>query len=459
MTTETRAPIGEKVPAPPGHFLLGQLPELNRDALGYLTQCARTYGGFVRLRLGATRIFLISDPDLIEQVLVTDYKNFTKGRALRYNRRLFGNGLLVSEGDFWRRQRRLAQPAFHRERIAAYGEIMVAFTERMLADWRDGQTRDLHADMMRLTMEITVKTLFDAAIAGEEADMVADALHGAQEAAMRRMRSPVFIPEWLPTAPNRLMQRSVARLDGLIYRLIRERRANPTDRGDLLSLLLAAQDEEDGSRMTDQQLRDETLTLFLAGHETTALVMTWTWYLLAQHPDVEARLADELTRVLGDRAPTLADRANLEYTEWVVLETMRLYPPAWIVGRLSAKSCQIGPHEIPAGSGVLMPPWITHRDPQYFDDPEAFRPERWADGLQKRLPRFAYFPFGGGPRVCIGNAFAMLESVLLLATMARRFRCALVPNQKIVLQPAITLRPKHGLAMTLHEKTPVSLSA
>ncbi len=441
-------------PGPKGHPLWGNLSDFRRDRLGFLTRAARDWGDVVPLRFGPRRLLLVSDPALIESVLVANSRHFVKGAGLRRNRHVFGNGLLVSDGDFWRRQRRLAQPAFHRQRIAAYADTMVAYTERLLAGWRDGETRDLHQEMMGLTLEIVAKTLFDADVTGD-VRAVGDALDLLMTSFTARMNLTLLLPESLPTPTNRRLREAVARLDAIVFGIIERRRAGGEDHGDLLSMLLQARDE-DGGRMTDRQLRDEALTLFAAGHETTALALTWTFYLLAQHPAAEAKLAAELDAVLGGRAPTLEDRPNLPYTEQVVTEAMRLYPPAWTIGREAVADCPLGPYQLPKGDAVLMSQWVVHRDPRWFDRPDEFDPDRWADGLAKRLPRFAYFPFGGGPRVCIGNTFAQMEATLLLATIARRYRLALVPGRPIVPAPSITLRPKHGLRVTLHERAPRS---
>jgi cytochrome P450 len=263
------------------------------------------------------------------------------------------------------------------------------------------------------------------------------------------MKRLLLVPPWLPTPDNLRLQHTTRRLDRIIYGLIDERRNSPEARDDLLSMLLHAQDEDDGTGMTDKQLRDEVMTLFLAGHETTALALTWAWYLLAQYPDIEAKLADELQAALNGRAPTVADRARLPYTEQVALEVMRLYPPAWAVSREVVQECAIGGHRIPPNTIVLVSQWVMHRDPRYYEEPDRFNPDRWANDFARRLPKYAYFPFGGGPRVCIGNTFAMMEMTLLLAAIAPQFRFRLVPSQTIKLQPAITLRPEQGIRMTL----------
>jgi cytochrome P450 len=359
---------------------------------------------------------------------------------------LLGDGLFLSEGDTWLRQRRLVQPAFHRQRVAGYGDVMTTFAGRHVADWKDGDGIEVHAEMMALTQAIVGKTLFDADVSGDahEAGQAAKVL--AEDFGVR-LRSFRLIPYWVPTPGNLRSRRAIRRLDRLIHRIIAERRASAEDRGDLLSILLHAQDADDGSRMTGQQVRDEVMTMFLAGHETTAVALSWTWYLLAQHPDAEARLAAELREVLGGRAPAVADLPRLKYAGMVVTEAMRLYPPAYAIGRQAARATEIAGHAIAPGDIFIAPTWVVHRDRRWFEEPEAFRPDRWASDLAQRLPRFAYFPFGGGPRQCIGNGFAQMEAALILAAIAQRFRLSLVPGQRITPTPYITLRPEPGIRM------------
>ncbi len=393
----------------------------------------------------------VNHPSLIEEVLVTNARKYSKGRVLRANRHVFGEGLLTSEGDFWLRQRRLAQPAFHRARVASYAATMVDYTERMVQGWRGGEERDAHQEMMRLTLEIVAKTLFDADVE-RDAQEVGKSLELLLEIGAN-FRRTIFVPHWLPTPTNLRVRREVKQIEKILYRIIAERRASGRDAGDLLSMLLSAQDE-DGSRMTDRQLRDEAITLFLAGHETTASTLSWTWWLLARHPAVEAKLHAELDAVLGDRAPTLDDLPKLRYTGHLITESLRLYPAAWGMARLVVEDHEIAGYAVTKGMGVAMAQWVVHRDPRWYDAPEEFRPERWEDDLLKRLPRFAYFPFGGGPRQCIGNAFALMEAALILATIARKFRLLLVANHPVVPLASITLRPRHGVRVTLESRQP-----
>jgi len=439
----TAAPIAPRLP------LVGHLLEFQRDPLRFLCSMREAHGDVVDVAIGPLAVTLISHPDFIEDILITRSKLWKKDRFLQKNLRpVLGDGLLSSEGDFWRKQRRLAQPAFHRERIAAYGGIMVDRASRLAAKWQDGEVRDLHEDMMRLTLDIVAETLFGAEV-GDHAEEVGEAL----EAVLAIVADPLelFVPllKHLPTPKRRRFARAVARLDAIIYRVIEERRrAGGAQADDLLSMLLHAQDD-DGSRMSDKQLRDECLTLFLAGHETTAINLSWTWLLLSGHAAVKSKLQHEVDEVLGDRPATFADLPRLRYTGQVIAESLRLYPPAWSLGREAREDVDIGGYRIRRGDQVWFCPWAIQRDPRWFEAPDAFRPERWEGDLSKRLPRFAYFPFGGGPRQCIGQAFAQLEAVLLLATLARAFEVEVLPSPPAIAEPSVTLRPKHGLRVRL----------
>ena len=436
-------------PGPNDGLKRWSLGPLNDNPLEYFTKLARDYGDVAGIRVLNFGTIFINHPDTIEEVLVTNARKYNKGRVLRANRHVFGEGLLTSEGDFWLRQRRLAQPAFHRARIASYAATMVEYAQRMLQIWQDGEERDAHQEMMRLTLQIVGKTLFDANVERDTQD-VGKSLELLLEIGAN-FRRTIFVPHWVPTPTNLRMKREVAQIEKILYRIIAERRASSRDAGDLLSMLLAAQDE-DGSRMTDKQLRDETITLFLAGHETTASTLSWAWWLLAQNPAVEAKLHAELDEVLGDRSPTFDDLPKLSYTGHVVTEVLRLYPTAWGIARIVVEEHEVAGYPLTKGMGVAMAQWVVHRDPRWYDAPEEFRPERWEGDLQKRLPRFAYFPFSGGPRQCIGNAFALMEAALILATIAQKFRLRLVPNHPVVPLASITLRPRHGVRVTLERR-------
>ncbi len=439
--TQTNVNTGPPARVP----ILGHVPAFVRDPLAFFADCASHYGDWVEVRFGTRPFFIATHPDVIETVLVTRHRSFRKSPGLRRSSILFGEGLLTSEGDLWRSQRKLIQPAFHRERIASAAVTMLEMTQSHLARWETGRPFDLHADLMRLTADVAVKILFGSRI--REIEAVSRAIEVGQSAFARWMHYLIMLPDWVPTPSSPAISRAVKELDRVIYGLIAERRAAGSDGNDLLSMLLKSKHNGDGRAMSERQLRDEILTLFLAGHETTALTLMWTLTLLAQNPAVEAKLHEELATAIGDRPVSPDDAARLTYTDQVVRESMRLYPPAWVIGRQAIEIVEIGGHLIAAGSPVIIPQYIVHRDSRYFPDPTRFQPERWTTEFANSLPRFAYFPFGGGPRICIGNSFAMLESVLLLASIASRFQLRLAPGHPVVLQPAFTLRPKGGLWM------------
>ena len=449
------AKVSPAAPRVPGKLLTGVMPEFTRDSLAFVRKVAREYGDVARARFLYIDAYFVSHPDLIERVLVTENRSFIKPRSFRtpFFSRIVGQGLLTSEGDFWRRQRRLAQPAFHRDRISAYADEMTDSTERLTEGWQDAETRDLHEDMQRLTMEIVTRTLFSAEITDADAESIWEALAEIARPFSRQATLKWIADNRLPTRAHRRFFRNVARLDEVVYRIIAARRASGEDRGDLLSMLLAARDE-DGGRMSDLQLRDEVMTLFLAGQETTALALTWAWHLLAENPEAEATLHAELDEVLEGRRPArFDDLPRLRFAEAVVKESMRLYPPAWGVGREAARACEVGGYRIPRGAQVFMMTYVVHRDPRFFREPESFRPERWTNGETNELPKFAYFPFGGGPRLCIGNSFAMTETVIALSTIARRFRFRHAPGHAAVTPlPAMSLRLRDGLKVTVTKR-------
>ncbi|KAM3097236.1 cytochrome P450 [Phormidesmis sp. 146-12] len=417
------------------------LMEYSRDPLSFMTRCAREFGEIVPLQFECGELFcLLTNPDHITEVL-KDRLLFIKAQDLQSLSGLIGNGLLTSEGDFWQRQRRLIQPVFHQQRIENCGSVMVNYTQQMLQIWHKDKVLDVHDEMMRLTLNIVMKTIFDQDVTDSEAKQVAHALDAAMNWATTQE----------PDADRRY-QNAIALLDETVYAMIHRRRINKTDSDDLLGMLMQIQDADDGSRMSDRQLRDEVATMILAGHETTANTLSWTWMLLSQHLEVRTKLTQELKRVLNGRTPTIADLPQLSYTNSVIKEAMRLYPPATDVSRESTQDCEIGGYLIPKGTTLICSQWVMHRDPRYFGNPEKFTPERWADDLEKKLPRGVYFPFGDGPRVCIGKSFALMEAALILATIAQKFQLELVSDQAIELQPSITLRPKHGIQVVLKEQ-------
>jgi cytochrome P450 len=441
-------------PGPVTRFPAKHVISLARDMLGFARGMARDYGDIVHLELGRKRpAYIISHPDHVREVLVTQQKSFMKGRSFERIKRLLGNGLLTSEGDFHLRQRRLAQPAFHRQRIAGYAATMNEHTARMRDRWRDGETLDVSQEMMRLTLAVAAKTLFDADVESEAGEIGA-ALTEAINALNIAIIPYSELLDKLPLPIFQRFRRARERLDATIYRIIEERRHNGSDRGDLLSMLLMARDTDgDGGRMTDDQLRDEIVTIFIAGHETSALTLTWAWYELARHPEIEARLHAEVDSVLRDangavRLPTTDDLPRLEYTRRIIAEAMRLYPPIWAVGRRALADVQIGGYTLPAGALVLISQYVVHHDARWWPDPERFDPERWRPEVADARPKFSYFPFGGGTRICLGEQFAWMETTLVLAVLASRWRLRRASDRPVGIHPAVTLRPDGPVMMT-----------
>ncbi len=422
--------------------------KMGSNPLGTFAEWTRIYGDVYAMQILNMQQFVVTNPEYIHQILVTDSAKFVKDAGYKDSQRglarFLGNGLLNSDGEFWKRQRRLVAPALHTRCIEAYAQTMVDYSVAMVDGWQDGARLDISHEMSALTMKIVARTLFNTDVS-EEVDRVYQAMAVIQQAA----GDMSLLPAWFPTPQKFRADRAVRDLDRLVYGMIQARRASGEDKGDLLSMLLLAQDD-DGNGMSDQQARDEAVTLFLAGHETTANALNWTWYLLAQHPEVEARLHEELDRVLAGQPPTPDDLKRLPYTEMIVKEAMRLYPPAWSFSREALEDIQLGDYHLPKGSVVAILSYFTHRDPRWWDAPEEFRPERFSPEAEANIPRYVYIPFGGGPRICIGNSFAMMEARLLLATIASRYHLALQPGQKIETQPLITLNPKNGLPMMLH---------
>jgi cytochrome P450 len=423
------------------------------NPIKFLTTLASDYGDIAYFGAGSQHYFFINNPDFIKAVLVTNQSSFKKGRGLEQAKRMLGNGLLTSEGEFHHRQRRLAQPAFHRDRIARYAETMTVYADRLQRErWNDDQTVDIANEMTRLTLAIVGKTLFGTETE-DDAEQVRKAVSDSMGLFRRYLLPFSELLYRLPLPSNRRYREARQRLDAIIYGIIRERRKNPVDCGDLLSMLLMAQDEEgDGGQMTDTQLRDEAITIFLAGHETTANALTWTWYLLSQHQEIYERLHAEVDRTLCGRIPTADDFPRLRLVEMALTEAMRLYPPVWVMGRRALHDCEVGGYTIPAGAILLMSQYVMHHDTRYFPDPHRFDPDRWTPEARASRPQFSYFPFGGGTRRCIGEGFAWMEGVLILATIAQKWRLRLEPNQRIEMQPLITLRPKYPIRMKLQRR-------
>jgi cytochrome P450 len=441
-------------PLVPGLPVVGNLFAVWRDPLEHLMHVS-TYGEVAAVRFGPMLAFLLNDPDAIHRVLIDNNRNYRKSPNYVGLKLILGEGLVTSEGDFWRRQRKLSQPAFQRDRIQAFAGAFIEETDRTLASWEGkvGETVDVHAEMMKLTLRIVSRTLFGTSIGSEEeAEECGRALTVGIRYANDYVESLIKPPRWLPTPKNRAFKRAVKTLDALVYRIIEERRQSGAQHDDLLAMLMAA--TEDGRGMSDLQLRDEVMTLVMAGHETTANALAWTFYLLSKDPAVERRLRAEVAGALGDRAPGADDAPRIKYARQVLEESMRLYPPAWIFERQAIEDDVVGGFKVPKRSIVAISPWVLHRQRALWENPEGFDPDRFA-GDQERS-RFAYLPFGAGPRQCIGMGFAMLEAQLILARVAQRFRLELVPSQKVTPEPVVTLRPRDGLEMRIRRQSPLA---
>ena len=437
--------------------MLGSLREFRSDPLRMFVSSGQEYGDVVRFRFGPVYYYYLRHPDHVQHVLQTNHRNFGKQTFGWLNMKpLLGEGLLTSDGDFWLRQRRIAQPAFHRERIAAFAEAMNRATIEMLARWEKiaarGGSLDVHAEMMRVTLRIVGLTLLSIDI-DEKSDKVGAALTESIQQIMDRTTQPYcYLPLKIPTVQNRRFLKAIAALDEVVGEAIRRRREGKQEGEDLLSMLMAAKDEETGESMSDRQLRDEVMTILLAGHETTANALTWTFYLLSKHPYVDRLLSAELRDAYQGEAPALGDFRKLRYCRMVFQESLRLYPPAWMTARSVTEDDEIGGFRIRGGDGLFLCSYATHRHPAFWENPEGFDPERFDPAKQEAMPRFAYFPFGGGARQCIGNEFAMMEATLILATVGRNYRLSLLPEQIVEPEPLITLRPKHGMRMRVERR-------
>lgn len=434
-------------PGPEPLPFVGHVLQFRRDQLAFMAGLQRTYGRAATFQLARLPIVAFFRPEAVRYFLVENARNFTNGEFAGNLRTLLGEGLLTTDGDFHRRQRRLVQPAFHRRRVEGYADIMVAHTEELLAEWQPGAQVDIASEMQRLTLRIVAKALFNVDLRVESGDLgrrFSEVIENPVGLPFSLRGLPVDLP-FTPYGKNVRARRA---LDAFVYALIARRRREGADTGDVLSMLLAARDEEDNG-LTDRQIRDQTMTLFAAGHETTANALSWTLYLLSEHPQVRAKLVAELQRVLGGRPPIVDDLAALPYLDQVVKEAMRLYPPAWTQGRRAIDDFELEGYRLPAGTVVMFSQWVIHRLPEIWGDPETFRPERFEPTTERALPPYAYFPFGGGPRMCIGMPFANLEARLLLATILQQYTPNLVPGYPVVPRPRITLRPAYGIHMTL----------
>lgn len=445
-TSESKTEV-VRPPGPSGKPVVGSLLEYTRDPYGFVERLAREYGDLAHYQVMGTPFYQVNSPEGIEHVLVQNNGNYVKGELFQESLGpVLGNGLLNSEGEFWRRQRHRIGPAFEPDRIAEYAETMVERTEATAAQWRDGSVRDVNEDMMELTLEIVADALFGVDV-GRDVDTVADSLAVVMN--YQEGVSADMLPVDVPTPGTIRLRRAVDELEDVVYRIIDERARNPGD--DVVSRMLSVEDE-DGREMSREQVRDEVMTLLLAGHETTALALTYTFFLLAQHPDVERRLLDELDETLGGDPPTVEQVRDLPYLETVVEESMRLYPPVPGIVREATARDEIAGYTIPEGATISINQWSVHRDPRFYDDPMAFRPDRWTDEMRADLPRLAYFPFSAGPRRCVGDRFAMLEAKVVLATLLQRYHLELVSSPELDLVATITARPQKPVKMRVHER-------
>ncbi len=441
-------------PGPHGVPWFGSYFSVLADPLRLFSDGRDRFGDVVRYRFGPFRFFVVNDPDAIQHLFVKNHRNYTKSRSYAGLRLVMGNGLVTSEGEFWRRQRKLSQPAFHRQRLAGLVDTMARCTEDMLDDWdrRSSPEIDIHDQMMRLTLRIVGHSLFSTELS-HDAGEIGPAITIAMKRANRYAEAAVRLPLWLPTPLNLRFARARRLLDATIQRIIDERRAHGRDVGDVLSMLMAATDETGEDRMTDQQLRDEVMTLFLAGHETIATAMSWTWKLLSEHPEAAERLRDEARRVLGGRRATFDDLAKLEYTGRVVDESMRLYPPVWIFERAAIEDDEIAGYRVPARTIVGVCTWTLHRHPALWNDPQRFDPDRFLPERSADRHKYAFLPFGAGPRICIGNNFALMEAKVLLATIAQRYALQVPHPESVGYDPGVTLRPKPNMPGLLRRVT------
>ena len=438
-------------PGPKPHFLVGNIPLADPAPLDTFRRWAVQYGDIFYYRAAWLHVYFLNRPDLIEYVLVRNPQNFRKDRVVQNSRWLLGTGLLTAEGDAWKRQRRLIQPAFARDRTDAYARCMTDSAKQMLTDWRVGSMVDIHQEMMSLTLRVVVRALFE--LETIETGEISRSLNTIMLNSIGgRLLLPPFF-RYLPLSGMRDVRRAVGDMNAAVYHIIRQRRSGDQQAsGDLISLLMNARDE-DGSMMTDQQLRDEMMTFLLAGHETTALALSWALYLLSQSARAEEKLHEEVDRVLASRLPSISDLPSLTFVDSVLKETMRLYPPAWSVARTVIADFELEGYRIPAGANIVMSQWIMHRDPRFFSAPEEFDPDRWGSSASQNLPRFAYFPFGGGPRQCIGAVFATTEAALILATIARRYHLVSVKKAPVRPVPGLTLRPKDPIRMRIEARS------
>jgi len=454
MNTTQTAVARQLPPSLKATPFFGPIKAINDNFAQFLLDSVRQYGNAYTFTIANQRAFFFNNPEDIREIL-QDWEVFRKAPITKNTRHVglgyfLGAGLLTNDGSFWKSQRKLIQPSFHTQYIRNYADTMVHYTNHMLADWQVGDVREIEHEMMKLTLNIATKTLFNVEVGYY--DNMADAITEMQHEGVKMLKSPLKLPHWMPTLQNMKIKRLNAVVDDIVYDIIQKREASgDVEQGDLLSMLMASRDE-DGNGISLQQLRDEVLTLFVAGHETTALTLSWLFYLLAENPHVQQRLYEEIDTTLGTRTITIEDLRKMPYLKMVIDETLRLYPVGWLFPRFSAQDTRIGGYDIKQGDMVLMSPYVLHRDPRWFANPEQFDPERFSEENAKSIGKYHYLPFGGGPRVCVGNSFAMMELQIVVATIAQNYRLELMPNQRIEIEPLVTMRPKFGINMRLNPR-------
>jgi cytochrome P450 len=457
-TTAAKAP---PAPGPKGHPIFGSLLDFKEDVLGTLMAGFREYGDVVRFDVKRFPAYLIAHPDHVKYILQDNHRNYPHPEFMREGfAQVTGQGLVASQGDYWLRERRLAQPAFHRQRIQQFGTMMTDTTKERMERWQPaierGEALNIRTEMLHLALDILAKALFGADW-GSEAETIAPAAGIMLEHVYGRLENFINVPEWVPVPRRRRFVEARATIDKFVYGLIAERRRQPGEANDLITMLVQAKDEETGAEMSDEQVRDEVMSAIIAGHETVSTGLTWIWYLLAMNPACGRRLRAELAQVLGDRTATIDDLPQLTYTRMVVDEGLRLYPPLWVNARTPLQDDVIGGYQIEKGAFMLLSEYVTHRHPDFWEDPEGFDPERFTPERSEGRHRWAYITFGGGPRRCIGVNFALIEIPLIVATIAQRYRLQLVPGFPVATKPGITIRPRYGMMMTVEKPGPVEV--
>lgn len=451
----TLSPTRNRAPSPKLMPIIGVLRAARKDPLQFFVRAAQEHGDVVRFNTGPQSLFLLNDPNHIDHVLSSNYQNYKKSKYYDRVKSIFGEGMFTVDGEVWRRKRQLVQPAFHHRKIEALCGVMTKVAEETVERWRpaaaQGEPIDLASEMMQISLSISIRAFMSVDYPLEVTPM-ARALTVLMRAGEKRIWSLFDFSQYLPTPSNFRVKRAVESFDRELFALLDERKEDGIERDDLLSMMLGVRDADTGEPLTNKQLRDELMTVITAGHETTAVTIAWAYYLLSKFPEVERKLHAELRTVLNGRTPTVSDLPNLPYTKMVAYETMRLYPPFWTMSRTAIEDDELGGYHIPSGSAIMLCPYVVHRNPKYWENPEGFDPERFTADREAARPRYAYFPFGGGPRVCIGKQFALMEAQLLLAVVSQHYRLHVVPGQRIEPEPMISLRPRDRMLMTVHPR-------